>query len=74
MTKYPVTHATAGGLVTERGPNPFFIRPYIGKTAGGARKYYSKTWRTLERAVQDLFEQKLKRSRGTLTWGVRRRE
>lgn len=66
MNKYPVTHTTPGGLVIERGVNQFFIRLYIGKSADGTRKYYSKTWKTLEQAVQDLFEQKLKRSRGTL--------
>jgi integrase len=66
MEKYPVTHHTDAGLVVERGENQFFIRLYVGKSADGTRKYYSKTWRTLERAVQDLFEQKLKRSRGTL--------
>jgi integrase len=66
MTKYPVTHTTPAGLVIERGQNQFFIRLYIGKTERGERKYYSKTWKTLDRAIQDLFEQKLKRSRGTL--------
>ncbi len=66
MTKYPITHSTPAGPVLERGQNQFFIRLYIGKSADGTRKYYSKTWRTLERAVQDLFEQKLKRSRGIL--------
>src|ERR1700749_1252630 len=66
MTKYPVTHTTPAGLVIERGQNQFFIRLYIGKTERAERKYYSKTWKTLERAIQDLFEQKLKRSRGTL--------
>jgi hypothetical protein len=66
MPKYPITHNTPAGLVIERGQNQFFIRLYIGKTERGERKYYSKTWKTLERAIQDLFEQKLKRSRGTL--------
>jgi integrase len=66
MAKYPVTYNTPAGPVVERGENQFFVRLYIGKSANGTRKYYSKTWRTLERAVQDLFEQKLKRSRGTL--------
>jgi integrase len=66
MPKYPMTHNTPAGPVVERGENQFFIRLYIGKSADGTRKYYSKTWRTLERAVEDLFEQKLKRSRGTL--------
>lgn len=66
MPKYPITHNTAAGPVVERGENQFFVRLYVGKSADGARKYYSKTWKTLERAVQDLFEQKLKRSRGTL--------
>lgn len=66
MSRYPITHATEGGLVVERGTNQFFIRIYIGKSADGKRKYYSKTWKTLERAEQDLLEQKLKRSRGLL--------
>lgn len=66
MSRYPITHTTEGGLVVERGSNQFFIRIYIGKSADGTRKYYSKTWRTLERAAQDLLEQKLKRSRGLL--------
>lgn len=66
MKKYPVTHTTPAGLVIERGPHQFFIRLYIGKAGDGTRKYYSKTWKTLERAIQDLFEQKLKRSRNTL--------
>ncbi|MBA2734977.1 MAG: phage integrase SAM-like domain-containing protein [Acidobacteria bacterium] len=66
MRQYPVTHTTEAGIVIERGLNQFFIRLYIGKTADGTRKYYSKTWRTLERATQDLLEQRLKRSRGLL--------
>lgn len=66
MRRYPVTHSTPAGLVVERGENQFFIRLYVGKTAGGKRTYYSKTWKSLERAVQDLFEQKHKRSRGIL--------
>lgn len=66
MSRYPITHSTQGGSVVERAPNQFFIRLYIGKSADGTRKYYSKTWRTLERATQDLLEQKLKRSRGFL--------
>ncbi len=66
MRKYPVTHTTEGGPVVERGLNQFFIRLYIGKAADGTRKYYSKTWKTLERATQDLLEQKFKRSRGLL--------
>jgi integrase len=66
MKQYPVTHNTEAGVVIERGSNQFFIRLYIGKAAEGTRKYYSKTWRTLERATQDLLEQRLKRSRGLL--------
>jgi integrase len=66
MAKYPITHNTDAGQVIERGENQFFIRLYIGKSADGTRKYYSKTWRTLERAIEDLFEQKLKRSRRVL--------
>jgi hypothetical protein len=65
MAGYPVTHTTQGGPVIERGPDQFFIRLYVGKAADGTRKYYSKTWRTLERATQDLLEQKLKRSAGS---------
>ena len=66
MAKYPITHNTDAGQVIERGEHQFFIRLYIGKSADGTRKYYSKTWKTLERAIEDLFEQKLKRSRGVL--------
>lgn len=66
MGKYPFTHKTPAGTVIERGENQFFVRVYVGKAADGTRKYYSKTWKTLERAVQDLFEQKLNRSRGAL--------
>jgi integrase len=66
MRQYPVTHNTEAGIVIERGPNQFFIRLYIGKAADGTRKYYSKTWKTLERATQDLLEQKLNRRRGSL--------
>lgn len=66
MAKYPVTHKTPAGLVSERGENQLRIRLYIGQTERGERKYYSKTWKTLERAILDLFEQKLKRSRGIL--------
>ena len=66
MAKYPITHNTDAGQVMERGEHQFFIRLYIGKAADGTRKYYSKTWKTLERAIEDLFEQKLKRSRGVL--------
>ena len=66
MRKYPVTHNTEAGIVIERGLNQFFIRLYVGKASDGTRKYYSKTWKTLERATQDLLEQKLKRRRGLL--------
>ena len=66
MAKYPITHNTDAGQVIERGEHQFFIRLYIGKSADGTRKYYSKTWKTLERAIEDLFEHKLKRSRGVL--------
>jgi integrase len=66
MGQYPITHNTEAGIVIKRGPNQFFIRLYIGKSADGTRKYYSKTWKTLERATQDLLEQKLKRRRGLL--------
>jgi integrase len=66
MKRYPVTHATPAGNVVERGEQQFFVRLYVGKAADGTRKYYSKTWKTLERATQDLLEQKLNRSRGVL--------
>lgn len=66
MSQYPITHNTEAGQIIERGPNQFFIRLYIGKAADGTRKYYSKTWKTLERAAQDLLEQRLKRRRGFL--------
>lgn len=64
MTKYPMTHDTDAGPVVERGPNQLFIRLYVGRAADGMRKYYAKTWKTLERAMEDLFEQKLRRTRG----------
>jgi hypothetical protein len=67
MRKYPVTHNTEAGIVIERGLNQFFIRLYVGKAGDGTRKHYSKTWKTFERATQDLLEQKLNDMPPTIT-------